>query len=128
MPEYIAKIKTHIKENKKVYIVAGITATVSVAATVVLLKSRSVTVENADLVQNVNQTVIGWGNNQTIINFIERSTPSKPVHLVGTNKYFASMSEASRETGHSVANISKNVSGLRPDVNGDVFKLLGKTV
>ena len=126
MSERLNKVKNHIANNKKIYIVVGITAAVSVTTTVILMKQHSVNVVHAELVQNMNQVALGWGNNQTIINLVERSTPSTPVHLVGTNKYFASMSEAARETGHSVANISKNVHGLRPDVNGDVFTMLDK--
>ena len=55
---------------------------------------------------------------------VDRSTPSKPVHLVGTNLYFNSLSEASRETRHPLSTLSKHVNGVIPDVKGDVFELL----
>lgn len=46
------------------------------------------------------------------------------MHLVGTNLYFNSISEAARETGHQASMISKNINGHIPDVKGDVFELL----
>jgi DNA-directed RNA polymerase specialized sigma54-like protein len=55
---------------------------------------------------------------------VERSTASKPVHLVGTNLYFNSLSEAARETGLHLSMISRNINGHIPDVNGNVFELL----
>jgi hypothetical protein len=61
---------------------------------------------------------------QTTVNMVERSTPSKPVHLVGTNLYFNSLSEAARETGHPLSTISKHINGHIPDVKGDVFEIL----
>lgn len=126
MSEKIHSIKKHFRDNKKLYIVAGATAAVSVAATVIIMKCQTVSIEHADLVQNINQRAIGIGNNLTVVNFIENSTASKPVHLEGTNQYFASLSEAARETGHALSRISKNVNGHIPDVNGDVFTLLDK--
>lgn len=125
MKAQINKIKTHVKEHKDLYIGVGVGVVIGATA-VTLLKCRAITVANAELVQNVTQVNVGWGNTQAVINLIERSTPSKPVHLVGTNKYFASLGEAARETGHSLAKISRNVNGHIPDVGGDVFELLEK--
>lgn len=117
------KVKTHIQENKKVYIVGGVCLVVGIAGGVVLAKNKDV----------INISIDGDGNeviakaktvNQVTIELVERSTPSKPVHLVGTNLYFSSMNEAARETGHSLTMISRNINGHISDIKGDVFELL----
>jgi hypothetical protein len=59
---------------------------------------------------------------------VERSTPSKPVHLKGTNLYFSSLSEAARETGHNLSMLSRHVNGHSPDIKGDVFEVLEPAV
>lgn len=112
------KIKTHFDENKKVYAALGIGVTVGAAVTVIAFRN------NPEVAQKINQIAIGYKNKQVLINFVERSTSSKPVHLKGTNLYFNSLSEAARETGYNLSQISKNVNGHIPDVNGDVFELL----
>jgi hypothetical protein len=58
------------------------------------------------------------------VNFVEKSTPIKPVHLVGTDLYFPSLSEAARQTGHNVSMISKNVNGYIDNLNGDIFEVI----
>ena len=81
MGEKIAKIKSHISENKKVYITGAITlgAGVGIGSMVALTRVNN---PNAEIVQKINQIVVGYKSNATIVQFIERSTPSKPVHLV----------------------------------------------
>ncbi|WNM72524.1 hypothetical protein SEA_ARTORIAS_55 [Gordonia phage Artorias] len=117
------KVKVHIQENKKVYIVGGVCLVVGLAGGTFLVKNKDVI--NVS-VEGIGNNVVGKAKtvNQVTIELVERSTPSKPVHLVGTNLYFNSLNEAARETGHSLAKISRNVNGHIPDVDGDVFKLL----
>lgn len=117
----VQKIKTHIKENKKTYIVGGVCFLVGAAS----VYFTSITAgEGPQVLQRVTQ--FGFRNeaNPVIINLIERSTPSKPVHLVGTDRFFNSLSEAARETGHPLSTLSKHINGLIPNVGGDVFELL----
>lgn len=116
----IEKIKTHFDENKKTYIGVGVGVVIGAAAATVAFHNK------AEVAQKINQVAVGYKNNQVLVNFVERSTPSRPVHLKGTNLYFNSLNEAARETGHSLSRISKNVNGHIPDVNGDVFVLLDK--
>ena len=114
----LEKIKTHFTENKKFYIGVGIGAGVATAG-YLILNSQGIKIE----VFGDNNHIIGKAR-QVTINLVERSTASKPVHLAGTNLYFSSLSEAARETGHSLSMISRNVNGHIPDVKGDVFELL----
>ncbi|QGJ88035.1 membrane protein [Gordonia phage Avazak] len=117
------KVKVHIQENKKVYIVGGVCLVVGLAGGTFLVKNKDVI--NVS-VEGIGNNVVGKAKtvNQVTIELVERSTPSKPVHLVGTNLYFNSLSEAARETGHHLSQISKHVNGHIPDLNGDVFEVL----
>ena len=126
MGEKVDKVKKHFVDNKKFYI--GVGVGVAVTAVVAVVVYRSDSEAGAEIVQKINQIAWRPENNQMVVNLTERSTPSKPVHLVGTNLFFSSLGEASRETGHSLQAISKNVNGIIPDVKGDVFQLLEKTV
>ena len=113
------KVKTHLSENKKTYAGIGVGVVVGAAAATVIFYNKP------EVAQKINQVAVGYKNNQVLVNFVERSTPSKPVHLKGTNLYFDSLSEAARKTGHSLSMISRNVNGHIPDIKGDVFELLG---
>ena len=120
MNNRIERIKKHFRDNKKTYIVTGVAVTVSVVTTYLLTRNGS----GAQIAQKITQ--VGFRNeaNPVIVNLIERSTPSKPVHLVGTDLFFSSLNEAARKTGHSLTQISKCANGLIPDINGDIFELL----
>jgi hypothetical protein len=120
MTHNIETMKNHLRDNKKMYIAATIGVVVGAVTVVLLTRSRT----SPEIVQKVVQ--LGFRNeaNPTIINLLERSTASKPVHLVGTNLYFNSLSEASRETGHHLSQLSKHINGQLADLNGDVFELL----
>ncbi len=120
MSERIDKIKTHLCENKDRYLIGGCCTVVSGAVMFIIGRSEAGT----EIVQKITQ--IGFGNrvNAAVINFVENSTPSKPVHLVGTDQYFSSLNEAARKTGHNLSRISKNVNGHIPDVGGDIFEFV----
>jgi hypothetical protein len=112
-------IKEHFKNHKRDYII--VTSSVITTLTLVYIFGPNLKID-----KSIRQ--IGFRNeiNHAIISFIERSTPSKPVHLVGTNLYFDSLSDAARKTGHSLSMISRQVNGHIPNVKGDVFEVLTK--
>lgn len=127
----IDKVKTHIQEHKTVYIVGATCLVVGAIGTLTAINVKGMS-GNISVTGNIGGDVVavtGKSNtvNKVVVELIERSTPSKPVHLVGTNLYFNSLGEAARETGHSLSMISRNVNGQIPDVKGDVFKLLEAT-
>ena len=82
---------------------------------------------DVEVSQQIKQIAVGWRIKQVAITFTERSTPSKPLHLVGTHQSFDSVHDAARKTEHSVAKISKNINGHIPDVGGDVFEVVQLT-
>lgn len=117
----LEKVKLHFKENKKIYISCGVTALVTAAGVILLTKGQGSSTA-------VKGHILSWKPRGDImpvtVNLIERSTPSKPVRLVGTDLYFSSLSEASRKTGHHLSQLSQHINGKIPDLNGDVFELL----
>lgn len=125
MGQRIERVKTHVKENKRTYIACAGTAVVTAVGTLMVISRKQMAAIDAS--NNINAALV-WKPrqelNQYVIELVERSTPSKAVHLIGTDRYFSSLHEAARETGHSVTKISRNVNGHIPDLNGDVFEVL----
>lgn len=118
-PNRFERIKKHFKNHKEAYLASLGTLAI---ATIVVAASNATIIEEADQVI-VQKNYFGKSKN-VVINLEERSTPSKPVHLVGTDLYFDSMNDAARKTGISLSAISNNVNGKTPDAQGEVFELL----
>lgn len=119
------RFRNHLEKNKTVYIVGATCLAAGVVVGAALVRTSGNISVTGDVTGDVI-SVTGKSNtvNKIVVEFVERSTASKPVHLVGTNLYFNSLSEAARETGHHLSMISKNVNGLIADVKGDVFEFL----
>lgn len=113
----MGRIKEHFVEHKELYIGFGVGVAIAGVGVVIYLATRQ---SNIPRISSGRDTLI----NSTIVGFIENSTPSKPVHLVGTDLYFNSLGDAARKTGHPLSQISKNVNGHIADIGGDVFELL----
>lgn len=118
----IESIKNHVREHKKVYVVGASCLAAGILGGVALAKAGDISI----VVTGDKNQIVGKAKtvNQVMVELVERSTPSRPVHLVGTNLYFNSISEAARETGYTRSLISQNINGHIPDVKGEVFKLL----
>lgn len=123
-PTKVSKIKQHFKDHNELYIGLGIGACMVFAASGGAKVLRKGGVESSSKLIEIVQIGFRHKATATVIQLVERSTSSKPVHLVGTNLYFSSLSEAARETGHHLTMLSKHVNGHIPDLNGDVFELL----
>lgn len=118
MHDKLEKAKSHLKENKKLYIGLGIGAVAGgLAGSFAMLRTPEV---------QAVQKIIGpsWKPQQTIIQFVERSTPSRPLHRVGTKEYYDSVSDCARQTGLDRVMLSKHVNGYIPDVKGNVFEFV----
>ncbi len=114
----VKRAKKHIKENKKVYLASA----ASIGITTLVMRGRQGDLPK--IIQKTIQIAFHAESSQTIVYLAENSTPSKPVHLVGTNLYFESLSAAARATGHHLSMISKQINGHIPDIKGDVFEIL----
>lgn len=117
------RIQTHLNENKKLYIGVSIGVLAGVSAMLISKHKASI---NPELQTAQKMLIVGKARdvNQVMINLIERSTPSKPIHLVGTSQYFDSISEAARQLGLDRTMISKHINGHIPDVKGAIFEVL----
>jgi hypothetical protein len=116
----VAEVKAHFQRNKKTYVTGGVCFLVGV-----LIANRE-DIADSTVLKNTFIPVMSWRpeSHNVIIELAEKSTPSKPVHLVGTDLYFPSLSEAARKTGHSLSSISQQVNGKIEHVGGDVFEVL----
>lgn len=114
-------VKQHFQKHKGYYVGFAVGAT---SATGVYLALRS---GDSQCVNTKITQILAYkpqATNKVVVEFLERSTPSKPIHLVGTDRYFASIGAAARETGISKATISQNVSGKIDNAKGLVFEAL----
>lgn len=117
------RFRNHLEKNKTVYIVGATCLAAGVVVGAALVRTGDVF--NISAAGDNNQIVAKAKTvNQVMVEMVERSTASKPVHLVGTNLYFSSIGEAARATGHHFSMISKNVNGHVTDLKGDVFEFL----
>jgi hypothetical protein len=118
------KIVTHVKDNKELYI--GMTAAAVAGGAFGYLVRGQVAGQILPEIVTDNKIVnaVCWKPTSAIIQFVERSTPSKPLHLVGTHQYFDSVSDAAMKTGHRREMISKNINGHIADLRGDKFEVV----
>jgi hypothetical protein len=118
MNKHVERIKTHFKENKQVY--AGIAIGVGVSVVVTVGAYALMRPDVQQIAKQIN--IFSPKPTQIVVQFVENSTPSKPVHLVGTHKYWNSISSAAKDTGFDRGHISKNVNGLISSVKNSVFE------
>jgi hypothetical protein len=122
--EIPGRVKKHVCDNKELYI-AMTAASVAGGAFGYLVRGQMAGQMLPEVVtDNKIVNAVCWKPTSTIIEFVEHSTPSKPVHLMGTQQYFDSIHDAARKTGHSVQKISRNVNGYIPSLGKDVFEFV----
>ncbi|ADD80956.1 gp065 [Rhodococcus phage ReqiPepy6] len=119
----IDQVKTHLRENKKVYIVGGACLAVGVLAGTTLL-----TKESPEIVVNPKiQQIMSWKPTATLKVHIEAlGDPGNIIQDVTTGTVYASQGQAARALGVNPARISEHLSGKIPNVQGHSFKFLGK--
>lgn len=120
MSEKIDRIKKHFSDNKKVYVVAGVTAAVSVATTVVIMKCRKVQAP----VQLANHIV---GDHNTILQEIHidmcRPGPkSFVVKCTETQKVWPSIRAAAEDLKVNPGELSKHLRDMTESVKGMHFE------
>lgn|SRR5512136_630616 len=112
----IERLKSHIKENKKVYIVGGVCFVVGVSSTIVLCNKVRVT----GIVIGKNNTLT-----QTTI-LIRRGHPGNVIRCNETGEVFASQGRTASVMGINAARLSEHLSGKRDQVSGYTFEKLGE--
>lgn len=120
MKERIERVKSHLRENKKVYL-SG-TIGVGIGAVGALL-----TANKSSLVKNAQIQLLTWKSNQTLEVFIEAlGDPGNIIQDNVTGTIYASQGQAARELGISASEISKHLNGKKDHVSGHIFTRLGK--
>lgn len=114
----LQKVKTHLKENKKVYLVGG--ACLVIGALGGLAYSRN----KKNIIAQINYKSPGALNV-----YIEAlGDPGNIVQDTTTGIVYASQGQAAKELGLSAARISEQLAGKRGHVQGHVFEKLGKAM
>ena len=116
------KIKTHFRENKKLYVGIAIGGGVAVVGFAVYSVTRE---------KYVGATAINIGYKNTIEQHIEvhieaLGDPGNIIQDTTTGTIYASQNQAARELGVDHRRISKHLQGLTDNVDGHKFNLLGK--
>lgn len=120
MNERIEKIKTHFKENKKVYI--GTSIGFVVGGVGVLLSNNTPTMVKVQEIMNIKY------KSPTIVQLILAALgdPGNVVQCDETGTIYASQGQAAKELGVSPAMVSKHLNGNAEHVGGKHLKKLGK--
>ena len=115
------KIKNHVRDNQKAYIVGGICFVAGVAVSAVVLKK-------ADLeISPKIQQILSYKPHATLEVHIEAlGDPGNIIQDVTTGTVYASQGQAARELGVSPSLISKHLSGAIADAGGHKLTKLGK--
>jgi gas vesicle protein len=113
--------KWHVNNHKELYIGVAAGALIGGAGVAIVLSRPK---QGAQIVQEIRQIAWRPQNRQVVVYLEERSTPSKPLHLVGSDRYFDSINDAARKTGHNPTMIAEVASGRRKSVGSDVFEFV----
>lgn len=129
MHERLEKIKTHVKENKVVYIVgASCLATgAAIGGAIVYLKFNGGNVDGSVAVtQGLAYKSPVTITNTTIVELVRRGHPGYKIQCMTTGEEFASIRRAADMLGINRNDLQEHLRGLRPVVNGMTFQNLGE--
>jgi hypothetical protein len=120
MHKKIEKIKNHLAENKKTYILTASGVVVGALGATALTSNKSIV--NVRPIQ-----ILTWKSKQHIEVFVEAlGDPGNIIQDTTTGIVYASQGQAARELGLSPSAISQQLSGKKPHVKNHVFEKLGK--
>ena len=118
----IDKIRTHISENKNVYIAAGVGVTVGAVLVGGMFYGRQVIINDS-----LNVSVNSPKTNIVIANLTRRGHPGNIIRCVETGEVFASQRRAAEALGLNRIDIYKMLKGELDNVKGLSFENLGES-
>lgn len=127
----MGKIKDHLKRNKKLYFGLGIGVVIGgVGVYVGTTKIRVNVTEEAQSSLNYTDVkpLVNVNSPITVNNITElvrRGHPGNVIKCLETGEVFASQNRASELLGINKDNLSKHLRGLRDDIGGLHFELVG---
>jgi hypothetical protein len=131
MGNKIQIVKTHLRENKKVYVASGITAVVVAGITALIMRDNTALggvrerfnahggLTNTASFNFRNSQVI---NVTTVLDREGRGHPGWPVRNLETKRIFFSQREAAMALDIPEGRLSGHLKGLYPDVDGLHFE------
>lgn len=128
MPTKIEKVKTHVKENKKLYIGIGIGVAVGVTVTVILAKTDVINITDSFKLElgTIKYKSPTTTNNIVVTELARRGHPGNMIMCNETGEVFASQNRAAELLGLSPSNLSQHLKGRQPSVSGFTFTNLGE--
>jgi len=123
----IERVKKHIKDNKKTYVVVGVTTTLAFIAGVVIGHRDSI-IATITSNGNHNNTIVGKVKHVTIMQaeLERRGHPGNVVLCNETGELFASQNRAATLLDINPARLSEHLNGQRNQVKGLTFQTLGE--
>lgn len=122
MHERLEKIKTHLQENKEIYVAAAVGAGLGAAAVAatLLLKKQVVIVDSFKIQWKSNTT------NHVVTTLVRRGHPGYLVRCLQTGEVFASQNRAAAAMGINRGDLSSHLNGKYASAGGYVFERLGE--
>ncbi|AVO25294.1 hypothetical protein PBI_GRAVY_54 [Gordonia phage Gravy] len=120
------KVKVHIQENKKVYIVGGVCLAAGLVGGVLIVKGHQP--PPIKVQPKINQ-ILSWKPEAKLEVYIEAlGDPGNIIQDTTTGTIYASQGEAARALGVYPARISEHLAGKLEHVQGHVLQNLGKAI
>lgn len=123
------KVKSHLKDNKNVYIASGIGATAATAGFLLGRKFPRLAPEDVTklVAKNKNQALLIWKPTQNITQtVIRRGHPGFLVQCKETGEVFASIRRAAEMMKVDPTTLRRHLHGLVENVGGFTFEILGE--
>lgn len=125
--ETIEKIKNHLSENKKTYIVGGVCLVIGATSAWILSKGEvSLTNDSWKLIDFKWKSPTTNNIMQTVLE--RRGHPGNVIRCIETGKKFASQNQAAKEMNLNAGSLSSHLNGKYPTVQGFTFECLGEAV
>ncbi|UVK59340.1 HNH endonuclease [Gordonia phage Pherobrine] len=123
-----SKVKAHVQENKKYYIIGGVVVVgIAIGTSGYILGTKTSPKEVENLITPKINQVLSWKPEATLEVYIEAlGDPGNIIQDTTTGTIYASQGQAARELGVYPSRISEHLAGKIPNVQGHVLKNLGK--
>lgn len=123
----IQSVKTHLSENKKVYIVGGVCLVIGAAGTVIVCTRPQTKV----VVDSWKITVLKWKsptNNyvETIVQITPRGNLGKMIYNETQDVWYTSQNEAAEKLGVCPNSVARHLKGLADHVANNVLISVGE--
>lgn len=123
------KIKQHFRDNKKVYISIGITAVVTAAGTVLLLKYNNVKVtQKASQNALVNYKPVIHQEQYVTVELPARGHRGFAILNDDTCEVYGSIKKAAADIGCSQKTLRDHLKGLIDNIDGNTYTNLGENL